>query len=213
MRRPPESHTEAPAPDPESVLAACESIELREHESLAAAELASAAFLIVRTGVVAVSASCEGASRRMVVAVAQAGEALPPPRASEQLVGLTAARIAVVPGRLSAAVLAWPGVAALVVAALLEAVSDRQRTIANFAAVAHDDRLRAKLVQLAGSHGRVGSDGIYLDLPLTHELLAQTIGSARETVTGALGRLEAEGFLVREGPRLRLAIAAETCDG
>jgi CRP-like cAMP-binding protein len=47
------------------------------------------------------------------------------------------------------------------------------------------ERVRQKLLQFARAHGRVASDGVHLDLPLTHELIAQTTGSARETVTAA----------------------------
>ena len=37
-----------------------------------------------------------------------------------------------------------------------------------------------------------------LQLPITHELLAEMIGSARETVTRAVDALEQNGFLRRE---------------
>jgi CRP-like cAMP-binding protein len=61
-------------------------------------------------------------------------------------------------------------------------------------------------MQLPRAHGRVTRAGIQLDLPLTQELLAQTTGSARETVSYALAR---EGFVVREGRRYRITVAPE----
>jgi CRP-like cAMP-binding protein len=70
-------------------------------------------------------------------------------------------------------------------------------------------RVREKLLQLARTHGRVASDGVHLDLPLTHELIAQTTGSARETVTAAIAELTREGFLVRDGRDYRLTIPPE----
>jgi biotin operon repressor len=48
-----------------------------------------------------------------------------------------------------------------------------------------------------------------VDVPLTHELLGQAVGSARETVTCALQALQREGFLVREGRLYRLMISPE----
>ena len=73
--------------------------------------------------------------------------------------------------------------------------------------VAHAERLREKLVQLARLHGRVVPEGVRVDLPLTHELLEQSVGSARETVTSAIGALEREGFLVRNGRSYLLAVS------
>jgi CRP/FNR family cyclic AMP-dependent transcriptional regulator len=64
--------------------------------------------------------------------------------------------------------------------------------------------------QLARAYGSVSPRGVVLDLPLTHGLLAWMVGSARETVTVALARLAAEGFVTREGRRYRLNVSADT---
>jgi CRP-like cAMP-binding protein len=45
--------------------------------------------------------------------------------------------------------------------------------------------------------GKVTPQGIRLDMPLTHELLASFCGARRPTVTLALRSLTDEGFLVR----------------
>ena len=76
-------------------------------------------------------------------------------------------------------------------------VRQQQRTVAGLASSHHVDRLREKLLQLAEDHGRVCRDGVLLQLPITHELLADMIGSARETVTRAVAALEQNGFLSR----------------
>ena len=76
---------------------------------------------------------------------------------------------------------------------------DRQESLRHFANVRHVERVREKLLQLARVHGRVGPGGVRLDLPLTHELLAEMVGSRRETVTFALADLQKEGFVAREG--------------
>ena len=100
-----------------------------------------------------------------------------------------------------------PTAALAIVQALLAELRQRDESLAQFANVSHAERLRAKLQQLARSHGTVVDGGIRIELPLTHELLGQAIGSARETVTAALRTLEAEGFVVREGRRYRLPAA------
>ena len=92
--------------------------------------------------------------------------------------------------------------------ALLEELRERQQSLAHFGNVAHAERLREKLLQLAGTHGTAVAGGVEVELPLTHKLLGQSIGSARETVTAAVQTLEREGFLTRVGRRYRLTISA-----
>lgn len=71
-----------------------------------------------------------------------------------------------------------------------ETLRRKQDSIANFGNGRHSERVRRKLLQLARDYGRVTSDGIRLDLPLTHSLLAEMIGSERETVTRAVDQLD-----------------------
>lgn len=51
---------------------------------------------------------------------------------------------------------------------------------------------------LAERFGRVTAEGISLEMPLTHEMLAKLVGATRPTVTTGLGRLTARGLLTRE---------------
>lgn len=60
-----------------------------------------------------------------------------------------------------------------------------------------EDRLVAVLRELAERWGRVTPDGLAVDLPLTHELLARLVGSRRPTVTLAVGDLCEAGTLAR----------------
>jgi CRP/FNR family transcriptional regulator len=62
------------------------------------------------------------------------------------------------------------------------------------------------LLQLAADYGRVTREGIRLEFPLTHVLLAEMVGSERETVTRAVEQLEAEGFLSRSGRKFVLHV-------
>ena len=74
------------------------------------------------------------------------------------------------------------------------------------------NRVWLKLIQLACSYGKVGTDGLLLDLPLTHELLADMVGSTRETVTRALAQLAHEGIIRHERGRYRIAVPPEAID-
>jgi CRP-like cAMP-binding protein len=58
-------------------------------------------------------------------------------------------------------------------------------------------------------------DGVRIELPLTHEILAQMVRSSRETVTSALTVLRRDGILARdrEGYRLTLNPALLEPDG
>lgn len=61
-----------------------------------------------------------------------------------------------------------------------------------------ETRLLVQFWHLAERWGRVGSTGISIRVPLTHEMLAKLVGATRPSVTTALGRLAARGLLVRD---------------
>lgn len=145
----------------------------------------------------------------MVLGVVGDGAVLAPPAPHEHLLALTDAQVTIVPGEALDLLLRLPGVAETLVSGLVEALHDRQESLGQFGSVRHASRIRRKLLQLARAHGRVVSGGVRLDLPLTHELLGEMVGSARETVTWALGELSREGLVVREGRRYRLVVEPE----
>jgi CRP/FNR family transcriptional regulator len=145
----------------------------------------------------------------VVLAVATTGAVLAAPSAREHLLALTETRLILVDGAAWRRLLEIPGAAAALVEALLESVHDRQESLSNFATVSHADRVWEKLLQLGRVYGKVVNGGVRLDLPLTHELVADMVGSARETVTCALRELADEGLVVREGRIYRLAVAPE----
>ncbi|MHC4181446.1 MAG: Crp/Fnr family transcriptional regulator [Planctomycetota bacterium] len=57
------------------------------------------------------------------------------------------------------------------------------------------DRLIHLLLELAEQYGIAADEGVRLRIKLSHQDLANIIGSTRETVTIALGELQAEGCL------------------
>jgi CRP/FNR family transcriptional regulator, cyclic AMP receptor protein len=62
-----------------------------------------------------------------------------------------------------------------------------------------EDRLRLLFWDLADRYGRVGPDGVRLELDLTHELIGQLVAAHRPSVSVALARLEHSGYLRRDG--------------
>lgn len=85
----------------------------------------------------------------------------------------------------------------------------RSRRLAVMMAIAQQPRLDERLWmlfwELADRHGRVHPDGVYLDLPLTHEVLSHLVAARRPSVSGALTKLANQGRLRRDGRRWVLA--------
>ena len=190
-----------------AVLVRCPTLRLTAGQ--ARLQVNDAALLPLEEGIVLVTSRRAGASRRMVVAVAGPGAVLLPPGAGERLEAVTDARLTVVGEAARTELLAVPGAAATLVGALAEQLRERHESLAQFSSVRHVERVRDKLLQLARVHGRVVPDGVRLDLPLTHELVGEMVGSARETVTWAFAKLAQEGFVTRDGRTYRLSVAPE----
>lgn len=58
-------------------------------------------------------------------------------------------------------------------------------------------RLARTLLKLSAAHGVEGEGGTTIALPLTHQILADMIGTSRETVTRHLGRLKRQGLVIQ----------------
>jgi hypothetical protein len=164
-----------------------------------------AALVLVEEGFVLVSTDTDTGSgnggparRRIVVATGQQGTLLVPPGLGERLEALSPARITIVSSDSLTVLLRFPSVAEAILDAFAEALRERQATIRNCAHVRHSERVVEKLLQLARTYGRAVPGGVRIDFPLTHQLLADMVGSARETVSLALSDLAREGFLHRQ---------------
>jgi CRP/FNR family transcriptional regulator, cyclic AMP receptor protein len=81
----------------------------------------------------------------------------------------------------------------------------RARRLAAMMAIAQQPRLDERLWmlfwELADRHGRVSPDGVFVDLPLTHEVLSHLVAARRPSVSGALTKLADQGRLERDGRR------------
>lgn len=193
----------------EELLAHCARRELAAGASLTPTSLPNGAFILVEDGFVVVRTA--GASgRRVVSCYGATGTLLPPLARGETLVALVGSLVTVVPESIRRQLLEVPEGAQIVVDLIESTLRQKSATILALADIRHTDRVRRKLMQLAGDHGRVAPDGVHVQFPLTRELLAEMVGSARETVTRALDVLEREDFVRRDGRSYRLLVAPET---
>lgn len=187
------------------------SMPLRRGEVWWVTPRSDAALVAVEQGFVVISADTRNATdhsaRRVVVATGQQGMLLPSPEPDERLEALTPSRISVVSGDGLKVLLALPSVAEAIADAFAEAIRDRQATIRNCVHVRHSERVLAKLLQLARTYGRAVPGGVRVDFPLTHQLLADMVGSARETVSLALSDLARRGLVHCQHRRFVLRMA------
>src|SRR3954447_667225 len=174
---------------------------------------AAAAFLVVEYGVVVVRASAPAPMGLVVTSDSGPGGILLPPGAEEVLSGLGRAAVTVIPAEVRDRLLTFPAVAQRVAERLGFALEQRQEAITNLAPTRHVERVRRKLFQLAGAYGQVTRDGIRIDFPISHALLAQMIGSSRETVTRVLDERRRGGFVARDGSTYSLLVSADVVFG
>lgn len=110
------------------------------------------------------------------------------------------------PTRLAVLDLAWArrmGPFPEVGGALVGRAMDRSRRLAVNMAIAQHPRLEMRLEvllwHLAERLGRVHTDGVHLNLPVTHETLANLVAARRPSVSAALGALAERGVVRRDG--------------
>jgi CRP-like cAMP-binding protein len=187
--------------------ACCPRHELPPSAVLSDIEPRDSKLLVVEEGVVALVAAADS-QRPSIVALARRWDVLAPPAGGEHIRALTAARVVVVPPGAYERLLGLPGVAQALLESVLDALGKRQQSLASTRGN-HAERLQETLYRLARDHGKVRAEGVEIDVPLTHELLAQMVGSARETVTCTLARFQREGLLVRNGRTYRLIVAPD----
>jgi CRP/FNR family transcriptional regulator, cyclic AMP receptor protein len=118
--------------------------------------------------------------------------------ADSHLTATTDATLALLDDALLFAVRRWPVLALR----LLERFAEQSETLAAQFVIAQlprvDQRVFALLWLLAERWGRVTSNGTYLPVNLTHQMLGGLIGARRPTVTLALTQLTDRGALIRQ---------------
>jgi CRP-like cAMP-binding protein len=184
-------------------------LELVPGGTLRAEQLQSVSLLVVEEGLVVLRTSLAGSGRRTITCHAGTGALILPPVDEETLVALTGAVLRPISAAACDRLLQTPATARLLLDGLAETLRQKDAALASMSRLHHVDRVREKLIQLAREHGRVGRDGVRLDFPLTHDLLGEMTGSARETVTRALDELQREGFVTRRGRIYSLQLQPE----
>jgi CRP-like cAMP-binding protein len=192
-----------------SALASCSVLALPGGSSLEAERLETVALLSIEDGIVFVSASNESSTRRIVVGTAGPGSILLAPATHETLVALADSHVTLISASVQRRLLEISAAATALIEGVGTGLRDCRESLAQFGSARHADRVREKLMQLARTHGKVGTKGLLLDIPLTHELLADMVGSTRETVTRALTQLAEEGLVQHEPGRYRIAASPQ----
>jgi biotin operon repressor len=194
-----------------AVLARSPSVEIEPGVPHFRSSFSNAALLVVEDGFVVLRATFPELSRSVITCEAATGGLLLPPSPEEALFGLGASGVRLVsPEGLDK--LLGLAAAQRVVEQLMLALSQRQEAIANFAPTRHLERVQRTLCQLAHRHGHVVREGLRIDFPVSHALLAEMIGSSRETVTRALDELQRTGFVTRRGSTYLLRASPESLD-
>jgi hypothetical protein len=201
-----------PSPDGElaaQILAACPTVDVVAGEPYFRSSLPAVALLVVERGFVVLRMAPPRTSRSIITCDAGPGRVVLPPALEEVLFALVDSRLTVISPKALDALLARPDMAKTMLQQLAATLAQKQEAIGNFGSTRHIDRVRRKLLQLARSYGRVASDGVRIDFPLHHTLLADMIGSSRETVTRSLDELQRDGFVARRGHSYRLLVAPD----
>ncbi len=171
--------------------------------------LSAARALVLEAGVVLLRVKGGPGHRSLIIGRHCPGALISPPGPDEVIQALTDTWLTAVPGSVLAQLLAVPAAAERVVVGLEEALRRQRDASRSLSGIRHVDRVRSQLLELAREHGRVCRDGIRLDLPLTHDLIADMVGCARETVTRSLEELDRCGFVTRRGRYYQLLVAPE----
>jgi hypothetical protein len=105
--------------------------------------------------------------------------------------------MAVMDPRFALQIARWPQVSATIVDRALI----RARWLSFHLAVCHvvgiEKRLMILFWHLADRWGKVTTEGVRIDLPLSHGMIAKLVGSRRPTVTTAMGKLRDDGRILR----------------
>ncbi len=95
-----------------------------------------------------------------------------------------------------------PSIPVKLMVTLAKRLRQADRQTASLALLGIADRVCSALASLAEDEGEETAEGYVIARRPTHQVLANMTGTARETITRVLGRLEAEGYIRSEGRKL-----------
>lgn len=106
------------------------------------------------------------------------------------------------PGELRRLIDRFPGIGLNIIRYLSDrlAVSEREREVMAFRSV--EQRLVARLLELAERFGQPGDSGVAIDARLTQQELADMIGTSRETLAMTVSSLRERGLLEMQNQRV-----------
>jgi hypothetical protein len=191
------------------ILAACPMFEFDPGEPHFRNSFPDLELFVVEQGFVVLRTTPGGLARSIITCEAGPGRVLLPPTPDEVLLGLVPSRLVGITAHARDRLFEVPGAAEALLDLIAIGLSQKQEALGNFAHTRHIERVRRKLLQLAESYGRVVRDGIRIDFPVSHTLLADMIGSSRKTVTRAVDELQRTGFVARRGHTYRLLVSPE----
>ena len=194
------------------ILAGCPVIRLSAGVPYFSSSFEGASLLLVDEGFSVIRVPLPHGTRSIITCEAGSGRVLLPPTEAEVLFGLVDSSLIAIPQTALDELLRVPGTARELFDGVITTLRQEQEALGTFANARHLERVRRKLSQLARTYGRVGRDGIRIDFPVSHTVLAEMIGSSRETVTRALDELQRAGFVARRGHTYRLLIPPTRCD-
>lgn len=200
-------------PAVDELLGASPQVDLGRGEARTISSLPDVQMLVVEQGFAFLRGTDRSSDRGVVLCHGGPGSFLPFVDEQHSVVALVDSRLTAITADVFERLLELPGAAHAVVHGLEATLRQKQRTILALASIHHVDRVRQKLLQLASDFGHVARDGVVLPLPITHELLGEMIGSARETVTRAVDELEQAGFLRRQDHSYVLHVSPDTLEG
>ena len=181
------------------LLAASQQAELSKGEARSISSFPDAQILVVEEGFAVLRGADPSSGRGVVLCHGGPGAFLPFIDEQHSVLALVDSRLRVITVDVCEQLLELGGAAHALLRGVEATLRQNQRTILAFASLHHVDRVRQKLLQLASDYGFVGREGVVVQLPITHELLGEMIGSARETVTRAIDEPEQTGCLHRQG--------------
>ena len=105
-------------------------------------------------------------------------------------------------GDFSLAIRQHPGIAVQLMVTLAARLRKADHQTANLALLGITDRISSVLIELAQAEGVETAEGYVIRRRPTHQVLASMTGTARETVTRVLRRLNEEGYIRTRGRQL-----------
>jgi CRP/FNR family transcriptional regulator len=166
------------------------------------------AFYLIREGLVKTYKTDEN-GHEQIVSFLKAGDLFPhtgffstqPYPATAE--AITEARLAAIPVRqFEQLILHTPSIAVKLMRVMGEKIVELQEQLQTLSGLDVKHRVLSFLLKLAERHGEMQGNRIAINLPMTHQEFANSVGSTRETVNRMLNQLEKENVLKTERNRI-----------